>query len=149
MGTGILTSTGSSSSDVTVSGGGIAPSICEALTKTVSGTSVSLKWSDPDDTVIDSQYLCSWGGTKIVRKAGSYPANESDGTVIVDNTTRNQYQTTAYMNFASGTFQYGSWKNAFFMPTPVMLKYDGTEDYALYAKEVTTTALSLQVKIIR
>lgn len=206
MGTGILTSTGSSSSDVTVSGGGIAPSICEALTKTVSGTSVSLKWSDPDDTVIDSQYLCSWGGTKIVRKAGSYPANESDGTVIVNNTTKNQYQTaayvdtlpdttntyyyaafpystndvycynsknqfsdaiiygyyidttdsnpatrvhyiedninftSAYMNFASGTFQYGSWKNAFFMPTPVMLKYNGTEDYALCPDDYTKKA---------
>lgn len=28
-------------------------------------------------------------------------------------------------------FDYGSWKNAFFMPKPCMLKYDGTVDYYL------------------
>lgn len=41
-------------------------------------------------------------------------------------------------------FNYGSWKNAFFMPKPCMLKYDGTVDYYLdpndYTKKVDGTA---------
>ena len=47
---------------------------------------------------------------------------------------------------AMGTtaFNYGSWKNAFFMPKPCMLKFDGTVDYYLdpndYTKKVDGTA---------
>lgn len=42
------------------------------------------------------------------------------------------------------TFNYGSWKDAFFMPRPCMLKYDGTVDYYLdpndYSKKLDGTA---------
>ena len=42
------------------------------------------------------------------------------------------------------SFNYGSWKNAFFMPKPCMLKYDGTVDYYLdpndFTKKVDGTA---------
>lgn len=37
----------------------------------------------------------------------------------------------AFMNYSNGTFNYGSWEDAFFMPRPCMLKYDGTVDYYL------------------
>lgn len=37
----------------------------------------------------------------------------------------------AYMDYTSGYFFWGSWKDAFFMPRPCMLKYDGTVDYYL------------------
>lgn len=187
------------------SGGGIPPSNCKFLTKKVSGTSVSLKWQDPKDTVINDLTLCSWAGTKIVRKAGGYPTSPTDGTVILTSTTRDAYLNTAYvdtlpdtsntyyyrafpfsthgmynldsdnyfydaiiygfqinttdsnpltnisyipgchnegftpayMNFASGLFDYGSWANAFFMPRPVMLKYNGTVDYELSKSDYT------------
>lgn len=40
-------------------------------------------------------------------------------------------------------FNYGSWKNAFFMPKPCMLKFDGTVDYYLdpndYSKKIDGT----------
>lgn len=39
--------------------------------------------------------------------------------------------TPAYMDYTAGTFNYGSWENAFFMPRPCMVKYDGTVDYYL------------------
>ncbi len=46
--------------------------------------------------------------------------------------------TPAHMDFANDTFDYGDWQNAFFLPRPCMLKYDGTVDYYLdpndYAK---------------
>lgn len=50
----------------------------------------------------------------------------------------------AFMNFTAGKFSYGSWKDAFFMPRPCMLKYDGTVDYYLdpedYSKKEDGTA---------
>lgn len=39
--------------------------------------------------------------------------------------------TPAKMDYANSKFDYGSWKNAFFMPKPCMLKSDGTVDYYL------------------
>ena len=37
----------------------------------------------------------------------------------------------AHMDFTTDKFSYGSWGDAFFMPRPCMLKYDGTVDYYL------------------
>lgn len=50
----------------------------------------------------------------------------------------------AHMNYSTGQFDYGSWKDAFFMPRPCMLKSDGTVDYYLdpddYSKKIDGTA---------
>lgn len=50
----------------------------------------------------------------------------------------------AFMDYTKGEFNYGSWENAFFMPRPCMLKYDGTVDYYLdpndYSKKEDGTA---------
>ena len=52
--------------------------------------------------------------------------------------------TPAHMDFTNDVFDYGSWENAFFMPKPCMLKYDGTVDYYLdpndYTKKLDGTA---------
>lgn len=45
--------------------------------------------------------------------------------------------TPASMNFTSGTFDYGSWVNAFFMPKPCMLKTNGQVDYYLNENDLT------------
>lgn len=45
--------------------------------------------------------------------------------------------TPARMNYTSGKFDYGSWKDAFFMPRPCMLRYDGTVDYYLDPEDYT------------
>lgn len=39
--------------------------------------------------------------------------------------------TPAYMDFENNRFKWGSWRDAFFLPKPCMLKYDGTVDYYL------------------
>ena len=39
--------------------------------------------------------------------------------------------TPAKMDFDNGTFNYGSWKNAFFMPKPCMVRQSGGVDYYL------------------
>jgi len=45
--------------------------------------------------------------------------------------------TPAHMDYAHSRFDYGSWGNAFFMPRPCMLKYDGTVDYYLDPNDYT------------
>ena len=75
---------------------GIPPSNCKALKIDKNGTTVKLNWKDPSDTVVNDQTLCTWKKTIIVRKAGGYPENEKDGTVILENTNRNAYSLTPY-----------------------------------------------------
>jgi len=48
--------------------------------------------------------------------------------------------TPAHMDYANGVFDYGSWKDAFFMPRPCMVKYDGTVDYYLDENDYTLKA---------
>ena len=86
---------------------GIPPSY--VLNKTIKKTSnsVSLTWTDPADTFsVDGNLICSWKGTKIVKKQGSYPANEKDGTEVVTITTRNQYAETAYVDSQANASQW-------------------------------------------
>ena len=52
--------------------------------------------------------------------------------------------TPAYMDYQNDEFNYGSWKDAFFMPRPCMLNSDGTVAYYLdesdYSKKADGTA---------
>ena len=80
------------------SSGGVKPSVCKNMSIKIDGTSVYLKWQDPGDTIIDNQVISSWGGTKIVKKVGSYPLTETDGTLVIDNKTKNAYLDTAYQD---------------------------------------------------
>ena len=57
---------------------------------------VELKWTDPDDVVINSTTVATWKKTVVVRKEGSSPSSISDGTIVVESTTRNEYSTTPY-----------------------------------------------------
>ena len=62
-----------------------------------------LTWIDPDDVTIEDSNgnvitIARWKGTKILRKTGSYPANENDGVLVVDNGIRNQYQTNGFVD---------------------------------------------------
>lgn len=63
--------------------------------------------------------------------------NESDPTAAVSYTDDAVGMTPAGMNYTSGAFDYGSWKDAFFMPRPCMLKSDGTVDYYLNPNDYT------------
>lgn len=60
--------------------------------------SVALTWIDPEDLPLVGNMQVKWKYTRIVRKTGSYPANENDGTVVVDSGVRNQYSGTPYID---------------------------------------------------
>ena len=57
---------------------------------------VIITWEDPTDTVIEGSTFSTWAGTKLVMKESGYPTSPDDGTVLVDNTTRDKYKTTGF-----------------------------------------------------
>lgn len=71
-------------------------------------------------------------------------SSESDPSACVTYLADAVGATPAYMDYINDKFVWGSWKDAFFMPKPCMLKYDGTVDYYLdptdYAKKADGTA---------
>lgn len=75
---------------------GLAPNDVSDLSIVAGNTKVTILWSDPADTVISGETICTWASTKLVMKTGSYPANENDGVVVVSNAVRDQYKTTGY-----------------------------------------------------
>lgn len=52
--------------------------------------SITLTWTDPDDS--------AWTGTMIRRKAEGYPTSETDGALVVNSTTRNQYSSAGFVD---------------------------------------------------
>lgn len=57
---------------------------------------VVITWEDPTNTVIEGSTFSTWAGTKLVMKESGYPTSPDDGTVLVDNTTRDKYKTTGF-----------------------------------------------------
>lgn len=75
---------------------GIAPDNVSDIAVVAGDGTLTIKWSDPDDTVVEGQTICTWSKTKLVMKTGSYPSNEDDGTLVVTNSVRNQYAVNGY-----------------------------------------------------
>ena len=73
-----------------------------------------------------------------MRIDGTKSAPEQMITYLAD--CDNANFTPAHMNYSTDKFDYGSWKNAFFMPRPCMLKYNGTVDYYLNPNDYTKKA---------
>ena len=183
---------------------------------------LNIKFTEPNDTIVDGQAFCIVEKVVIRRKLGSVPTDENDGDLVTEvlrrdfgsyskvwyvdegvvpeigntyyykafpmsttgfysysdlNTASVEYKgyvlygfkidqnesdpasmitylsdcdnaefSSAYMDYATDTFNYGDWKNAWFIEDlkPCMLKYDGTVDYELnkddYTKKVDGTA---------
>lgn len=79
-------------------GGGtsIAPKAVSNVSIKNGNGKVSITWTDPDDVTLEGITLSTWAGTKLVMNESNYPTNENDGTVVLNSTTRNQYQSTGY-----------------------------------------------------
>ena len=89
-------------------GGGLALAACTDIATLVASGKVYIKWTDPDDLVVAGSTLAAWGGTKLVRKAGSMPASRRDGVEVLDLKTRNAYQNTYFCDsgLSDGTTYY-------------------------------------------
>lgn len=55
-------------------------------------------WTDPEDVVFNGATMARWKRTSLVRKAGGYPASETDGTIIAQTSgnNRNAYRVNAF-----------------------------------------------------
>lgn len=81
---------------------------CVSITVATGDEELTLQWTDPSDVVIGGTTVAAWAGTKVVRKIGSAPTNENDGTVVVNETTRNQYSSSGFVDtgLTNGTTYY-------------------------------------------
>ena len=106
-------------------GGGLALAAVSNITMLTSSGKVYIKWTDPDDLVVAESTLASWGGTLLVRKAGSMPTSRRDGTVVIDSTTRNQYSNAYFCDsgLSDGTTYYYK-----FFPYTITGTYTDSED---------------------
>lgn len=106
-------------------GGGLALATVSNITTLTSSGKVYIKWTDPDDLVVAESTLASWGGTLLVRKAGSMPTSRRDGTVVIDSTTRNQYSNAYFCDsgLSDGTTYYYK-----FFPYTTTGTYTDSED---------------------
>lgn len=59
---------------------------------------VRLTFTEPDNTVIDDQLICTVKGVVVVRKQGSMPENINDGIVILTNEELGKYSQTPFVD---------------------------------------------------
>ena len=59
-------------------------------------TSVGITWKDPENTMINGHTVSRWAGTYLVRNEFDFPKNEKDGTLVLNNQTRNAYLNTPF-----------------------------------------------------
>lgn len=94
-----------------ISGGGagtIMPKPVSNATIKNKNAQCIITWQDPDDFVLDGVVLADWKGTKLVMSETSFPTNEQDGTLVVDNTEKGKYATDGYTvnNLVNGITYY-------------------------------------------
>lgn len=66
------------------------------LSVTAGDTEATITWTDVWNLIVNGVLLNTWNATKLVRKVGSAPSDSSDGTLVLTETTLNQYQTNWY-----------------------------------------------------
>ncbi len=76
--------------------GGVTLGAVSNINVLVASGKVYVKWTDPSDIVVSGSTLAAWGGTLLVRKAGSAPKSRRDGTVVLDSKTRDAYKTSYF-----------------------------------------------------
>lgn len=113
---------------------------------------VTIKWTDPTDIVVDGAVLSQWQKTVLMYKQGTVPPTSlNDGTIALEETTRNQYQNTGYGISLADGYDYSF--SLFAISTDgtssdkvsVSAKLYATltvttEEASLYGKEVTVTS---------
>ena len=71
-------------------------------------TTAAITWTDPEDISTSGGTVIKWNSTRIVRKLGSFPTSEIDGTIVVESTVKNQYKTNEFIDagLTEGTTYY-------------------------------------------
>ena len=75
---------------------GFPPADVQIIEYITSDGTISVKWKDPDNTVVDGVTLATWAGTILIRNDNHYPNSLDDGVVVINSTTKNAYQNTYF-----------------------------------------------------
>lgn len=70
---------------------GIEPSNLAMFSVTAGDGILKVRFTEPADTVIDGQTLCTWKGCRVVYKQGEMPVDETDGIFIEDVEEKGKY----------------------------------------------------------
>ena len=110
--------------------GGVTLGAVSNINALVASGKVYVKWTDPSDIVVSGSTLAAWGGTLLVRKAGSAPKSRRDGTVVLDSKTRDAYKTSYFCDsgLSNGVTYYYK-----FFPYTTNNAYTDSEDNAFTA----------------
>lgn len=78
------------------------------FTATPGNEQVSLTWEDPGDATSGGVVVAEWEFTQIVRKVGSPPVNQTDGTIVTISDVKNQYLSEPFVDtgLTNGTTYY-------------------------------------------
>lgn len=90
--------------------GGIQLAPPTNVTLTNADEAVIIKWTDPENLMLNGGTIAEWSGTIVIRKIGSAPADRTDGVVVVDSKIRSQYAEDGFTdsNLTNGeTYHYG------------------------------------------
>lgn len=70
--------------------------------------SISISYSDPEDTIYENITFSKWSGTRLVRNETRVPESIEDGVTVFDNKVRDAYKETAFQdkNVESGRTYY-------------------------------------------
>lgn len=60
--------------------------------------SISISYSDPDDTIYEGITFSKWEGTMLIRNETRVPESIEDGVMVFNNTTRNAYKDTEFQD---------------------------------------------------
>lgn len=91
---------GSAWIEIETGSGGIIPGDLIEISVQSGNGQMKINFTEPDDS--------SWFGTKIVRKAGAYPASIKDGVQVLDNKVKNKYKDIPFIDsgLSNGTTYY-------------------------------------------
>ena len=88
------------------------PNPCSNLIGKNRKTYVVLTWDDPSDYITADGTTIRWKYTRVVRKYGSAPRNESDGTIVTQSSIRNQYSVDGFKDTDMTSYD-GYWYSVF------------------------------------
>lgn len=121
---------------------GIPPTNMQKIFVQPGDKSVKIKFTEPADTVIDEQTICTVKGCVIVMKEGSAPESEADGIIILNNTEIGKYTDTEFVyegltnetTYYFGFFPYSD--NGVFNRNPINVKAATPKEYILYGFKI-------------
>lgn len=121
----------------------IKPNSCSNISIKAGNAKATICWKDPDDTEKEGE-VCTWAGTKLVIKQGSYPTSQNDGTLVLDSTVRNQYISTGYeiTGLENDVTYYGQ---LFPYSTDDVYNTDETNRFEVIPKSVTVYGVQRQI----